>query len=297
MNPAHCATAARLRDDPLVGTAAPARRWLLVEYSAGWATHALQSRLIPPRVGARLEALARSRGDRVLLIRRHGRRRAGGPQAWAVVDNDGRQQWGTWHAGPDLEHAADAFAGDVIPSGPQHPLLLVCAHGRHDTCCALRGRPVAEALAERWPEATWECSHVGGDRFAANLVVLPDGAYYGNLSASSAVPVVEAHLAGTVTPAHLRGLSTEPPVVQAAIVAAHEQLGPGGARDLVGDTTTAVGADTWRVRLAGGGALPGVVEATVSRERRPPAKLTCRAAGEAAAYAYVVSDLRVPTNG
>lgn len=291
MNPAHCATAARRRDDPLVGTAAPARRWLLVEYSAGWATHALQSPLIPPRVGSRLEALARSRGDRVLLIRRHGRRRWGGPQAWAVVDHDGRQQWGTWEAGADLEHAADAFAGDVVRSGPQHPLLLVCAHGRHDTCCALRGRPVAEALAEYWPETTWECSHVGGDRFAANLVLLPDGACYGNLSANSAVPVVESHLAGTVTPAHLRGLSTEPPAVQAAIVAAHEQLGPGGARDLVGDGATAVGADVWRVRLLGRGGLPAVVEATVSRERRPPAKLTCRAVGEAAAYTYVVTDL------
>jgi (2Fe-2S) ferredoxin len=158
----------------------------------------------------------------------------------------------------------------------------------------MRGRPVAEALAERWPEGTWECSHVGGDRFAANLLVLPDGACYGNLSASSAVPVVEAHLAGTVTPANLRGLSTEPPAVQAAVVAAHERFGPGGARDLVGEEAEAVGPDTWRVRLAGRGKLPAVVEATVTRERQPPAKLTCRAAGEAAAYAYVVTDLRAP---
>jgi hypothetical protein len=27
------------------------------------------------------------------------------------------------------------------------PLYLVCTHGRHDRCCALRGRPVAKALA------------------------------------------------------------------------------------------------------------------------------------------------------
>jgi len=292
MNPEHCATAARLRDDPIVGTAAPARRWLLVEYPAGWATHALQSPLIPPGVGARLETLARSSGGRVLLIRRHGRRRLDAPRAWVVVDHDGRQQWGTWQGGNDLERAADAFAAGPVRSGPQEPLLLVCTHGRHDTCCALRGRPVTEALTERWPEATWECSHVGGDRFAANLVLLPDGAYYGNLSAGSAVPVVEAHLAGTVTPAHLRGLSPEPPLVQAAVVAAHERFGPGGARDLVGEATEPVGTDTWRVRLAGRGTLPAAVEATVTRERRPPAKLTCRAAGEAAAYTYVVTDLR-----
>jgi hypothetical protein len=296
-NPDHCATAARRRDDPLVGTAAPARRWLLVEYPSGWATHALQSPLIPARVGARLETLARSSRGRVLLIRRHGRRRLDAPRAWVVVDHDGRQEWGTWQGGHDLERAADVFAAGPVPSGPQEPLLLVCTHGRHDTCCALRGRPIAEALADRWPETTWECSHVGGDRFAANLVVLPDGACYGNLSAGSAVPVVEAHLGGTVTPAHLRGLSTEPPVVQAALVAAHERFGPGGARDLVGETVDAVGPDAWRVRLAGRGALPAVVEATVTRSARPPAKLTCRAVGEAAAYAYVVTDVRAVDAG
>lgn len=287
-----CATAARRREDPILGTAAPARRWVLVEYPGGWATHALQSPLIPARVGARLESLARTSGGRVLLVRRHGRRRLDAPRSWAVVDHDGRQQWGTWQGGEDLQRAADAFAAGPVPSGSQEPLLLVCAHGLHDTCCAVRGRPVAAVLADRWPDATWECSHVGGDRFAANVVVIPDGACYGNLSAASAARVVEAHLAGTVTPAHLRGLSTEPPVVQAAIVAAHERFGPGGARDLVGETAAGCGPDTWLVRLAGRGALPAVVEATVTRERRPPAKLTCRAAGEAAAYAYVVTDVR-----
>jgi hypothetical protein len=297
MNPAHCATAARERGDPLAGTAAPARRWLLIEYPAAWATHALQSRLIPPPLGGRLEGLARSRGDRVLLIRRPGRRRLDGPRAWAVVDHVGGQQWGTWEAGEDLARAAEVFAGAVVARGPQEPLLLVCAHGLHDTCCAMRGRPVAAALADRWPEQTWECSHVGGDRFAANVVLLPDGAYYGNLSGASAVPVVERHLAGAVTPAHLRGLSTESPVVQAAIVAAHAELGPGGARDLVSRAVTAAGPDTWRVRLTGHGSMPAAVEATITRHRRPPVKLTCRAAGEAAAYVYEVSDLRVPAAG
>jgi hypothetical protein len=92
-------------------------------------------------------------------------------------------------------------------------------------------------------------------------------------------------------------LSTEPPVVQAAIVAAHAELGPGGARDLVGRAVTAAGPDTWRVRLAGHGSMPPVVEVTVTRHLQPPAKLTCRAAGEAAAYAYGVSGLRLPAGG
>jgi len=27
----------------------------------------------------------------------------------------------------------------------QQPLYLVCTHGTHDVCCAVRGRPVAAA--------------------------------------------------------------------------------------------------------------------------------------------------------
>ena len=67
------------------------------------------------------------------------------------------------------------------------PGLRVCTHGRHDTCCAERGRPVAAALAAAHPELTWEVSHIGGDRFAANALVLPHGLYYGRLDADSVV--------------------------------------------------------------------------------------------------------------
>jgi hypothetical protein len=292
-----CATAARDRQDPLPGTAAPARRWLLVEHPGPWAPQALQSRHIPPPLAERLSGLARDASARVLLIRRPGRRPRSTEHRWAVVDHEAGQHWGTWQDPSDLGEAADALsrAGSSVGldrAGSQEPLLLVCVHGLHDTCCAVRGRPVAGVLADRWPEQTWECSHVGGDRFAANLLVLPDGACYGNLSASTARSVTADHLAGRVTPEYLRGLSTEPPIVQAAIVEAHARLGPAGAGHLVGGQVTALGGESWRVRLNGSGPLPAVVEVTVRRGRRPPARLTCRAAGDSTAYVYEVTDVR-----
>lgn len=297
MTDTHCATQARARCDPLAGTAAPARRWLLVEYPGPWAPLALDSRQLPRETADRLAEAARSVSARVLLIRRPGRRPRRPEHDWVVVDHTSGQHWGRWRDPDDLHEAADALAADPHPHGPQDDLLLVCAHGLHDTCCAVRGRPVAAALGARWPEATWECSHVGGDRFAANLLVLPDGACYGNLSPASACAVVEAHLSGVVTPDRLRGLSTEEPVVQAAIIEAHARLGPGGARDLVGNGLSALSPNSWRVRLTGGGTMPAVVEATVTRRRQPPARLTCRALGDSAAYAYDVTDLRAVCAG
>src|SRR4029453_5830608 len=59
--------------------------------------------------------------------------------------------------------------------------------GRHGACCAERGRPVAAALAQAHPEETWEVSHIGGDRFAGNLLVLPNGLYYGRLDPGPAL--------------------------------------------------------------------------------------------------------------
>ena len=57
-----------------------------------------------------------------------------------------------------------------------HPLLLVCTHGIRDRCCARYGQELCRNLHGLAPDGwVWQASHVGGDRFAGNLVVLPEG--------------------------------------------------------------------------------------------------------------------------
>jgi len=212
-------------------------------------------------------------------------------------------RWGTWHRDTDLTDAVDhltdipaaeappALASTAAPPGAQQAdaLILVCTHGRHDTCCAVRGRPVAAALAATWPEKTWECSHVGGDRFAANVVVLPDGAYYGDVEAEEAVDVVAAHLAGAMSARHLRGLSTQPPVVQAAFGEVLARFGPAGPRNATCTGITRLAEDRWRVELTCSPPLPTSISVTVSRSRRKPALLTCRAQSPAIAWQWNVA--------
>ena len=169
--------------------------------------------------------------------------------------------------------------------------ILVCAHGVHDACCAIRGRPVAAALAEQWPDRVWECSHVGGDRFAPNVMLVPDGFYYGNLDPVSAVDVVRHHLAGQVDATWLRGTATFSPPVQAAVIAAYQRLGPlpaGAVRVLRVDQDGP---------QAGHGTLTTVdliaesdperrLRIEIESVRRPPAQLTCRAIRETPATEY-----------
>jgi hypothetical protein len=75
-------------------------------------------------------------------------------------------------------------------------LACVCTHGRHDVCCAEQGRPIARSLERSHPDVTWEISHIGGDRFAGNLLLLPHGLYYGRVTADSATTVVSAYTQG-----------------------------------------------------------------------------------------------------
>ncbi len=105
------------------------------------------------------------------------------------------------------------------------PIVAVCAHGRHDECCAVRGRRVAADLAERFPAETWECSHLGGDRFAATMILFPHGLNYGRVDHADAPHIVDEYLAGRVVPAHYRGRTSFSRQVQAAQHAARAVTG------------------------------------------------------------------------
>jgi len=154
------------------------------------------------------------------------------------------------------------------------PMFLVCTHGRHDACCAERGRPLARALRHAAPGLTWEVSHIGGDRFAPNVLVLPHGLYYGRLDETRVPAFVDGHLAGRLDLEHLRGRSAYAFSVQAAEIYLRRHLGvvDTAAMPLVehtrhGTETSAVfdiDGRHWRVRVH-----------TELGDRR---QLTCRAA-------------------
>jgi hypothetical protein len=112
--------------------------------------------------------------------------------------------------------------GDLVDD----PVLLVCTHGRRNACCARTGAPLARRLASRFGSFIWETTHVGGDRYAANLVCLPHALYYGDLGPDEAVTAVEAYLDGQVRLERLRGRAGRSEPVQAAehFVRAHSKI-------------------------------------------------------------------------
>jgi hypothetical protein len=113
---------------------------------------------------------------------------------------------------------ADAFRSPRGPGigAPVAAALLVCTHGRREVCCAKYGRPVAAALDAEFGPIAWETTHIGGDRFAAGLVALPSGAYFGRLDPAEGVSAARAALAGELDLEHYRGTAGTPAAVQAA---------------------------------------------------------------------------------
>jgi hypothetical protein len=134
---------------------------------------------------------------------------------------------------------------------------------------------VAAALASVYPERTWECSHVGGDRFAANVVVLPHGLFYGHVPASRAVELAKHYDEGLVVPDLLRGSGAFIPPVQAAQHFARTANHSLAVDDLLPTVARQVAADLWRVDLA---AQTGLISVELSIHLDTvDARLTCAA--------------------
>lgn len=217
---APCSRRSREREDPLGATGGLGRRWLLVEIDGPWGPHAFLDSPLERELGRAIAVRAERAGLRPVAIRRYGRRaderRTRATMRWAIADTrPGHEEmrWGTVRNTAELlELPLDGSAG--TPS--DRPAFLVCTHARHDQCCAVHGRPVAAALARAHPEETWECSHLGGDRFAGTMLLLPHGLYYGRVPAARATGIVEDYRRGLVVPELFRGRSAMTPAVQAA---------------------------------------------------------------------------------
>jgi len=272
------------RDEDLAGAASTVRAYLLLEHPGPWGVAVLRDARLPEGLGTALQGAAREAGAKLLLIRRPGRYPAGEParRRLFAVYADPASPWTETALldGPedllDLDVARLREGRSLGLERHDDPVFAVCTHGRHDACCAERGRPAVAALAAALPEHTWEVSHIGGDRFAANMVVAPDGLYYGRLTPEAALGVARARLRGELELDHLRGRSGYPMPVQAAEIALRRHLGVVALDGLKLVSATVEGADTTAVFAAG----PAPYTVRVRSTPGEPVLLTCRAVRE-----------------
>lgn len=223
---ATCADTARRLHEPLAGTAPTALGWLCVEQGGAWGRRAQRESGLDPEVGQHLLAASDDVPVRFQLIRRPAGGAAGTAAAGTrtvLLAHCGAQPWLEVVEVDDVRDLLDLDpAVCASPTPPaigtreEAPRYLVCTHAKRDRCCATWGRPIADTLAALHPEQSWEISHVGGHRFAANLVVLPHGSVHGGLDVAGAVRVVDLAAAGRVDLSSWRGRAGVPRPAQAA---------------------------------------------------------------------------------
>lgn len=255
-----CSALSQEEDEPLAGTAPEDAEWLLVEDPGPWGRFALGESRLPDPVRDALGALT---GVRVQLIRRH----AGAPPVGLRVFRVRLGATGVRVEASTVDSPEQLLSGDLALTAYDGPLWLVCTNGRRDVCCAERGRPVAAALAQRWPEATWETTHLGGHRFAATLLALPSGVVLGRLDPETALDACAALEEGLLPTAYARGRAGLTASAQAAELHVRASLGHRGLGEV-----EVLDVDGGRLRLA---TPAGPVEVEVEVRPGPQRRLSC----------------------
>jgi hypothetical protein len=254
-----CADVSGAASEDLAATASRVDRWVLIEYRGLWDRDVLGGSLLSVPLKAHLrEQLTKLGHSRLLFVKRPERRSHKRRMLFVGSCRPGEERFYAL----EFDHHDDLvdydFAAALLDGGTpgvplEHPLFVVCTHGKRDRCCAKYGRPLYDRLKGKVdPEWVWQSTHVGGDRFAGNVVVLPEGLYFGRVGEDDLDPILDDYFAGRVNLERYRGRSAYTFAVQAAEQAVRERTGLAGINDveLVGVEPKDEG---WIVSLRAGG--------------------------------------------
>ena len=212
----YCAEVAQAEDEPMAGTADVVDVWIMLEYLPAWTAKATTDNALAAPTKAWLKQLsgeisARSLKPRLQLIRRPEIDRVGVTLMLGTPRGLHRVEV------PDYDALA-ALRFDAIEKLPVEtaPQYFVCTNGQRDVCCARFGLPTYAALRERVAGRAWQTTHVGGHRFAPNVLTRPQAALYGRVQPGDADAFVDAVERNRIGARWLRGNSRHSPDVQAA---------------------------------------------------------------------------------
>ena len=227
-----CADLSRENDEPLAATASRIDHWFLVEYRGLWARDALtgsglsdqvkqhlldQVRVGPARPAPVRQAPRSQRATRAPRV--HGRLEAGSRPTVTRTE---------FEAYEDLR-GLDLLAGTAV----EHPLFLVCTHGKHDPCCARFGRPLYEALRDELaPDWVWQVVAHRRRPVRGQPRLPAGGALLRASRPRDGRPVLDEHLARRILIPSYRGRSIYTFAVQAAERVVRERTGLVGIDDL-----------------------------------------------------------------
>jgi hypothetical protein len=251
----YCNECSRQVGERLFASAPRADVWLLLEYGGAWGNKALPESDLAPELKAHLNGWLDAAPNSKFLFIKQRDGQTNGPRLYVALSRESDPRLYRFDL-PDYDALRSLDLSAIVQEDTAYDscrsdehLIVVCTNGRRDIACSKYGVPVYNAVAEIDPESTWQCTHMGGHRFAGVLAALPSGVCYGYLDADDAADVVDAVRKNELLVENTRGRSCYDAPAQAAD---YYLRGITGITTLSGfrlREQTATGDDTWLVRF------------------------------------------------
>ena len=212
--------------EPLPGTAKPGSVYVLFEWPEAWPRDVMGDAALGGELTDQLAPMLYEHDATLLLIRHPTRegRNISDHHLYLVFADEGVTE--VMHVdGPeallDLDLSGPGRNGAVTRD---RPLLLICTHAKRDKCCAVKGRPLVNALHERHPfgpgnDVVWETSHIKGHRFAPTMLLMPWAYSFGRMNVEATEAMLAAAGDGLYFVPGNRGRGTLAPIEQVAELA------------------------------------------------------------------------------
>lgn len=203
-----CSTASRYFKEALQGTAANYKGFIMVEHASPFPQKPTDGLLNKDWLKT-LDKLAKRKSSKLLLIRN----KATDYKNCRIIYVDCVQQkYFVIHTSVEEAHKInlESYIEDTRTVWEVDPFFVVCTNGKKDKCCAKFGFPVFkffENIHLPFCYTAWECTHIGGDRFAANAALMPYGIYYGRIGVEDVHEIIKETAFGRIRFQNYRGIS------------------------------------------------------------------------------------------
>lgn len=228
MNPAsgkplYCSECSRAAGEQLLGSAPRADVWLMLEYGGSWGPKSPDDSDLPDAIKSRINQwIKATRYSKFCFIKQRDDAPRGATRLYVARSLETLSEMYRI----DLASYDDLLRLDITPFTQGLPeaaeylteerLFAICTNGRRDVSCARYGTPVFQEFRKEVGLSAWQTTHLGGHRFAATLVCLPEGVVYGFVDPEDTLDLIVHTRKSTVRLDKLRGRSCYDDVEQAA---------------------------------------------------------------------------------
>ncbi|MBZ0291777.1 MAG: hypothetical protein K8L99_04345 [Anaerolineae bacterium] len=218
----YCSTQSLEAGEQLFGSATNYEVWFVLEYTRPWGAKAFPESDLEPRVKTRMNSWLESIPKSNILFIRQSGRRAESIRFYVALTTERDQKLYRF----DLESYDDLLKFDPNAIIADHEayaeqrsdeqLYLICTNARRDRCCARYGPAIYRKLADLAGEQVWQCTHLGGHRFAPTALFLPQGVCYGRIHESEVDELFDSNRSQKIYLERCRGRVCYTKPVQAA---------------------------------------------------------------------------------